>query len=262
MTGGLATAALLPVLTRQPSSSAADDGGPPVTVPRVPAREAAERELSKARYHENDPSLLQQLFDWVWERVNNLLSAAAGATPGGWVGLAVLVLVLVLLVVVLRLRLGTFRPTSSSQDSALFRDGPRSAADHRAAAEAHASAARWSEALQERMRAIVRSLEERALLDPGPGRTADEAATEAGRELPDHAPALRSAAHDFDEVTYAGRPADAPAYTRMRDLDTALQRAKPRLAGAGAGAGAGTEAHVLATNGEGFGPASAHGGGR
>ncbi|MGW7518859.1 DUF4129 domain-containing protein [Streptomyces sp. NPDC054796] len=260
MAGGLATAALLPVLTRQSSSSAADDDGPPVTVPRAPAREAAERELSKARYHENDPSLLQQLFDWVWERVNNLLSAAAGATPGGWVGLAVLALVLVLLVVALRLRLGKFRPTSSSQDSALFHDGPRSAADHRAAAEAHASAARWSEALQERMRAIVRSLEERALLDPGPGRTADEAATEAGRELPDHAPALRSAAHDFDEVTYAGRSADAPAYTRMRDLDTALQRAKPRLAGAGARAG--TEAHALAAKDEGSGPASAHGGGR
>lgn len=33
---------------------------PPVTIPRDPAREAAERELSRPRYHENDPSLLQR----------------------------------------------------------------------------------------------------------------------------------------------------------------------------------------------------------
>ena len=57
------------------------------------------------------------------------------------------------------------------------------------------------------MRAIVRSLEERALLDPRPGRTADEAAAEAGRALPAHADRLRAAARDFDDVTYGGRTA-------------------------------------------------------
>ncbi|PWS41256.1 hypothetical protein DKT74_28560, partial [Streptomyces sp. ZEA17I] len=107
---------------------------------------------------------------------------------------------------------------------------------HRAAAEAHAAALRWTEAVQERMRAIVRSLEERALLDPRPGRTADEAAAEAGRVLPDHATRLRSAAREFDDVTYGGRAAGQPAYLALRTLDTELDEAKPLLSGALRGA--------------------------
>lgn len=86
------------------------------------------------------------------------------------------------------------------------------------------------------MRAIVRSLEERALLDPRPGRTADEAAAEAGRALPGHATRLRSAARDFDDVTYGGRTAGQSTYLALRALDTELDEAKPVLPGALLGA--------------------------
>lgn len=227
MAGGLTTSPLPALLYAAPGSGTGDDV--PVTTPRTPAREAAERELSDPRYHEHDPSLLQQLIDWVWERVDSLLSRAAEATPGGWTGLLVLAALVVLLLVALRLRLGRFRDAAGPTAGKLFTDGPRSAADHRAAAERHAAAQQWSEALQERMRALVRSLEERALLDPRPGRTADEAATEAGRVLPDHARALRRAALAFDEVTYADRSADEPGYTRLRDLDNELHAARPEM---------------------------------
>lgn len=81
------------------------------------------------------------------------------------------------------------------------------------------------------MRAVVRSLEERTLLDPRPGRTADEAAAEAAASLPDHAEALRAAARAFDDVTYGGRPADADMYARLRTLDLTLTRTKPLLTG-------------------------------
>ena len=210
-----------------------DDDGP-VTTPRGPARDAAEHELSKPAYHEHDPSLLQRLLDWLSDRIGTLLSSAAEATPGGWVGLCVLLIAVLLLVVALRLRLGKLRPGPTSEGGTLFDSGPRSAAQHRSAAEAHAAAARWSEALQERMRGIVRSLEERALLDHRAGRTADEAASEAGLVLPGHAGALRSAAEAFDEVTYADRPADAAAYDAVRALDVELQRARPGTADADA----------------------------
>jgi hypothetical protein len=80
------------------------------------------------------------------------------------------------------------------------------------------------------MRAIVRALEERALLDVRPGRTADEAAAEAGRSLPAHADRLRSAARDFDDVTYGGRRATEQAYHRITGLDRDLERTKPQLA--------------------------------
>lgn len=204
-----------------------DDG--PVRVPRVPAREAAERELADPRYHQNDPNLLQRALDWFWGRIGDLFEAAAGATPGGWAGLLAIVLVVLLLAVALRLRLGALRRTPTSGGGALFGDHPRTAAEHRAAAEQHAADSRWTEAVQERMRAIVLALEERALLTPGPGRTADEAASEAGRVLPAHSERLRAAARAFDDVTYGGRPGTAQEYAALRTLDTDLRHSKPQL---------------------------------
>ncbi|NBM17867.1 DUF4129 domain-containing protein [Streptomyces sp. GC420] len=209
---------------------------PPVTVPRVPAREAAERELTKPMYHENDPSLFQRALDRFWEWVGELFGAASGAAPGGGVGLLVIALVAALLVAVLWWRLGAPRRAPGSAGGTLFEDRPRSAAEHRNAAEGHAAQQRWNEAVQERMRAIVRSLEERALLDDRPGRTADEAAAEAGRPLPGHADRLRAAARTFDDVTYGGRTADEAAYHRLRELDRDVERTRPRLSEAVRGA--------------------------
>ncbi|MGC0410015.1 hypothetical protein RKD31_003258 [Streptomyces sp. SAI-163] len=85
------------------------------------------------------------------------------------------------------------------------------------------------------MRAVVRALEERALLDIRPGRTADEAATEAGHALPAHRDRLRAAARDFDDVTYGGRSGSEPSYRRLTELDHDLERSKPHLAGSTTG---------------------------
>jgi len=202
---------------------------PPLTIPRGPAREAARRELSKRMYHENDPSWFQRALNAFWDWVDELFNAASSATPGGALGLVVVIAAIVLVVGALWWRLGTpSRGPASS--AALFDDRPRSAADHRSAAEAHAAQGHWNQAVQERMRAIVRSLEERALLDVRPGRTADEAAAEAGRALPSHTDRLRSAARDFDDVTYGGRAATEQSYHRIAELDRDLERTKPVLA--------------------------------
>lgn len=210
-------------------------GGMPVDTPRVPAREAARHELSKSMYHENDPNLLQRALDQLWKWVGDLLSSASGAAFGGPAGLVVLVLIVLALAAALRWRLGSPQRGPGPAD-ALFASGPRGAAEHRAAAEAHAAAGHWSQAVQERMRAIVRSLEERALLDPRPGRTADEAAAEAGRALPVHAPRLRAAARQFDDVTYGGRTVGQQAYQTVLALDLELESTKPELTGALPGA--------------------------
>ncbi|WP_374774261.1 DUF4129 domain-containing protein [Streptomyces sp. NBC_01310] len=203
---------------------------PPVTTPREAAREAAEHELSKPMYHENDPSLLdravRRLLDWV----DDLFSAAAGATPGGTLGVVVIVLLIVLAVALLWWRLGTPSKVPAGA-GALLGERVRSAADYRTEADAHAAAGRWTEAVQARMRALVRSLEERTLLDPRPGRTADEAAAEAAVTLPGHAADLRTAARVFDDVTYGGRVGDQAMYARLRDLDTAVERTRPALTG-------------------------------
>ncbi|WP_101388576.1 DUF4129 domain-containing protein [Streptomyces sp. TLI_146] len=203
-------------------------GEPPVDTPRVPAREAARRELTDPRYHENDPNLLERALNRFWDWVGGLFNAASGAAPGGALGLVAIAVFVLALVAALWWRLGTPKRAFSTVGT-VFDDRPRSAAEHRATAEGHAEAGRWTQAVQERMRAIVRSLEERALLDPRPGRTADEAAAEAGRPLPGHADRLRTAAREFDDVTYGGRTADESAYRRLRDLDTDLERTKPDL---------------------------------
>ncbi|MGW2352001.1 DUF4129 domain-containing protein [Actinacidiphila glaucinigra] len=211
----------------------------PVTIPRGPAREAAEDELSKGIYHRDGPSLLERALNWLWEKFDHLLDTASGATPGGAAGLVTIVVVVVLLVIALRLRLGKLRAQPAT-GTGLFADVPRTAAEHRAAAEEHARHNRWSEAVRERMRAIVRSLEERTLLDPRPGRTADEAAAEAGRTLPGLAARLADAARTFDDVTYGDRPGTQDAYAALRELDTEVQRTKPRLAESGTTAAGGS----------------------
>lgn len=214
---------------------------PPLTIPRDPAREAARRELSKGMYHENDPSWFQRALDTFWEWINELFSRASTATPGGALGLVVVIAAVLAVLGALWWRLGTPRrgPVSAP---ALFDDRPRSAADHRAAAQAHAAQGHWNQAVQERMRAVVRALEERALLDVRPGRTADEAAAEAGLALPAHGGRLRAAARDFDDVTYGGRPGTEQAYRRLTELDHDLDRSKPHLAGSAPGnSGGGTD---------------------
>ncbi|MEV5336182.1 DUF4129 domain-containing protein [Streptomyces werraensis] len=231
------TGGVLPAVPALPTAAdtavrllARGDDEPPVTLPRDPAREAARRELSKQMYHENDPSWLQRALETFWDWVDDLLGAASTATPGGALGLVVIVVAALAVAAALWWRLGTprRRPVTAP---ALFDDRPRSAAEHRAAAEAHAAQGHWNQAVQERMRAVVRALEERALLDPRPGRTADEAAAEAGRALPAHTDRLRTAARDFDGVTYGGRTAAEGTYRRLAALDGDLERAKPALSG-------------------------------
>ena len=179
-------------------------------------------------YHENDPSLFQRALNAFWDWVDKLFGSAATATPGGTLGLVVVIVAVLALLGALWWRLGTPRREPASS-ATLFDDRPRSAAEHRAAAEAHAAQGHWNQAVQERMRAIVRSLEERALLDIRPGRTADEAAAEAGRALPDHRDRLHTAARDFDDVTYGGRRASEQSYHRMAELDRDLERTRPQL---------------------------------
>ncbi len=153
-----------------------------------------------------------------------------GATPGGPGWLVVLVLLVVAAGVAVRLRVGPLA-TRAAGDLALFGGRPRSAAEHRAAADAHAARGDWAGAVRERLRAVIRSLEERAVLDERPGRTADEAAAEAGAALPSCAADLRRAARLFDDVWYGGRAADAGSDAALRDLDQKVRAARPQSVG-------------------------------
>jgi hypothetical protein len=82
---------------------------------------------------------------------------------------------------------------------------------------------------------VVRSLGERPLLEPRPGRTADEAAREAGARLPDLAAGLVAGARLFDAVRYGGHACGSTDHERLRTLDDAVRRGRPVAVGAGSG---------------------------
>lgn len=197
----------------------------PIDVGADAARELARRELAHPVYADHQPSLVQQFVRWLARTVDHLLDAAGAVSPGGTTGWIVLIVALVLVVVVIRWRLGATARTAAVRGGVLDAE-VRTAAEHRRAADAYAGAGRFDDAVRERMRAVVRELEERTVLEPRSGRTAGEAAREAGEALPALAASLRSAARLFDETVYGGRGADADADARMRAVDEEVRAAR------------------------------------
>jgi len=200
----------------------------PVDLDRGAAARAARDELAKQVYREAGPGLRERVLHWVVTHIQDLFNRAAGVSPGGYVGLVAVGLLVVAIVVALRLGIGPMRRSSSSE-TALFIGRARTAAEHRAAADAHAAAGQWAEAVRDRLRALITGLEERSLLEPRPGRTADEAAAVAGRVVPECATELRAAARVFDDIWYGGRAADATHDALLRGLDERVRASRPAI---------------------------------
>jgi hypothetical protein len=193
---------------------------PTIDIDRDAAHEAAQRELGKPMYPK--ASLTERLADWIDELLYRLADAGA-SLPGGWLTLSVLLILLAIAVVVaVRIARRTMR-TNRGGGHVLFGDHELSAAEHRVTAEQFAAAANWSAAIRHRLRAVARQLEETAVLDPVPGRTATELARDAGRVIPNLAPELDRAAEAFNDVTYGERPGTEAAYRMIADLDDHLR---------------------------------------
>lgn len=198
----------------------------PIDLGPDPARDLARRELAKAVYQADRPSWFERALTWVGDRLGDLLAAADARSAGGVGGVVVLVVVLAIVGLVVRRRLGRVgRRTRGA--TPLFDAPPRTAEDHRRSAREAAAAGRHDEAVREGMRALVRGLEERDLLEPRAGRTVGEAVREAARVVPDAADAVRDAGRRFDEVVYGGRAADASASAVLRDADDRVRAARP-----------------------------------
>jgi len=196
----------------------------PVELGREAAQELAREELARQVYRDAGPGLVQRVLGWLLDLLGRALREVGGVSPGGWAGVAVLVVLLVAAAVAIRLKVGPLG-RSAARDAALFVGPELSARDHRERAELYAAEGEWAQAVRERLRAVVRTLEERGLLEPRPGRTADEAAAEGGRALPTCAQALRAAARVFDDVWYGGRTATADHDVQLRQLDEAVRTA-------------------------------------
>ncbi|GAA4128717.1 DUF4129 domain-containing protein [Actinomadura keratinilytica] len=197
---------------------------------RDPARDLARRELDKPVYHRDQPSWLERLLhrigDWLRELTDRSANPNAPGS-GGWLSW-IIIAIIVAAVIGLVVWLMWGRRNTRGTRRALLDGTPSTPRSHRRNAEEHAAAGRWAEAIRERLRAIARDLEERAVLGPRPGRTAEELAAEAGRALPDVAADLRAGVRIFEDVWYGGRPGTPEGYARLRELDERVQATRPR----------------------------------
>jgi hypothetical protein len=194
---------------------------------RDPARRLAQEELAKAIYH-HPPSLPSLIQHAINSALAWLLAHASSATPGGGWSVVALAGLAVLIVGVVTARVG--RVARSARLHAPVLDPgarPMTAGQLRAAAEKSAAAGDYAAAIVGRLRAIAVSCEERGVLQPDAGRTADELASQAGARFPGQESALASAAIVFDQVRYGEGTGTRDAYERLRDLDTTLARISP-----------------------------------
>lgn len=198
---------------------------PPVLPGAEEARRWAAEELAKPEYREAAPSWLstvwQDFLDWLGSLGGSAEPGAA--VPSPIIGI-VIALVIALAVILARPRLNA----AARQSRDVFEsDTGLDAADFRLRAEASATSGHWEEAVVDRFRALVRAAEERTVLDPQPGRTADEVARELALPFSPQAPRLQQAAAAFDAVRYGNYSADRSDYQEMVRLDEDLAAAKP-----------------------------------
>ncbi|MFC0862769.1 DUF4129 domain-containing protein [Sphaerimonospora cavernae] len=214
-------------LTASPfASPIASPIGPPVDIGRDQARQEAEGKLLRSGYEQESP------VDWLWRKFDEFLGDLLDAgtnSAGGVMSLIVIVVILVVLAALLLWALRRMARGGRTGEGAVFDQAELTAAEHRAAAGRHAADGNWRAAVQERLRAIARDLEERAIVSPLPGRTAMELAETAGTALPSHAAALRQAARVFDDIAYGDVPGTRQAYLTLTALDDSLRKARISL---------------------------------
>ncbi len=188
------------------------------------AREWAIHELAKGPYQEHGLSWSERVLKWIGDRIDDLFSFFSIHVGGNPVAAIVVIGIAVGLVALLvRITAGPIRRSLQVRRShSVFEDDHRTAAQMRKAADDAAAHGNWTLAVLERFRAIIRSLEERELIDDRPGVTADEAAEETVRRFPDSRGPMLDAAVLFDSVRYGHATVGEADDVSLRHLDAFL----------------------------------------
>lgn len=202
---------------------------PPVLPDRDEARRWAEEELSKPKYAESAPG-------WIEDAWRNFLRwlDSLGSSDGTDTGALPLitvaaVIVIAVAIVLVRPRLNARRKNSSK---AVFDADPSVSPDtYRQRAAAAAAVADWGTAVVEQFRAVVRSAEERTIIDPLPGRTADEVAASLGAAFSPVVWRLERAANVFDAVRYGHAHVDQQDFADIVTLDESISGLQPDFKG-------------------------------
>ncbi|HEX5191042.1 MAG TPA: DUF4129 domain-containing protein [Streptosporangiaceae bacterium] len=171
----------------------------------------------------------------VWERILNWLAhlprSAGNVVPGGWFGLISLAIIAVLAVTVVLYWARPSRTSRARQGSVLTSDS-LSARDYRRTARELAAAGDYAGAIVAGVRAIAADLDERAILPSQPGRTADELAVEAAREMPALTADLKAVTRLFDDIRYGDKDGSLAGYQLVSRVDEAVRSARAQGAAA------------------------------
>ena len=198
---------------------------PPVLPGAEEARRWAAEELAKPEYREAAPSWLDTLWRNFLDWLQSLDGSRGDAAPVPSVIIAIVIAAIIAASIILaRPRLNA--RTRQAKD-VFEQETSLAAADYRARAEAAAAAGKWGDAVVDRFRAVVRTAEHRNVLDPQPGRTADEVARALSVQFSAEAGPLQWAAATFDGIRYGNRSAGSGQYQDMVGLDTRLEAMKP-----------------------------------
>lgn len=208
---------------------------------REPAQRLAHDELSRAIYHQQSFSQLIEHF--VVTPLRRLFAGASQLTPGGsWTVVALAALAVAAFAAIF-VRLGPVARSARAAGPARDPGSRRlTAAQLRDASAASAAEGDYSTAIVQRLRAIVASCEERGVLAPDAGRTADELATQASARFPGQRAGLAAAARLFDQIRYGDGDGTLDGYQRLSDLDATLAALRPQPVAGQPAAGAGAMA--------------------
>ncbi|MBS3178489.1 MULTISPECIES: DUF4129 domain-containing protein [unclassified Pseudoclavibacter] len=208
----------------------AGSGEPPLEIDEDRARDLLQGELAKSEYTQASPTWLDLWIDDFWNWVNDILQPIDGV-PGGLSPIA-LVLGAIVVLAVIALLVGrpilvqrARRRSAFSPD--LFDGDERSAQELRASAAAAGARGDFETAVIEQFRALARAVHDRTVIALSPGMTATAVAEATTSAFPGQAPGLHRAARSFNAARYLGLGASEDDWLALREVDSALQAAKP-----------------------------------
>jgi hypothetical protein len=183
-------------------------------------RRTADEILARSEFDEAEPSVWDEVTEWIGERFADLFSNSAEAAGGNPVfGYVVIAAALAGLGYLLyRWLRGFERDVAADEPVDVLDDAHFVSADWRAAAERCESDGQWKEALRCRYRVLVSELVERQVVGDAPGRTAGEYRAEVAGSIPAAAPPFGEATDLFELAWYADEPTGPDENREIRTL--------------------------------------------
>jgi hypothetical protein len=178
-------------------------------IDQTTGQDLAREELARPEYAQTAPGLVERAFDWVGERLTDLLATAADIPGGSWV-ISILLLAVTLLLAV-GVRRWIAQPPRA--DQAVFANPQGSpGVDYLKIAETSVANGDWNSGLIAATRAIVADLQNRGRVTPGAAITVSEVRTQTTNAQ------LDTTLLVFEDVRYGDGTATPAAATLALEL--------------------------------------------